>query len=116
MRGVGRKKITKRLQRPLFFPRFVIRHQFGLHVAGHLLVVAELHSEEASAGSHGANLDRVGMQFGQRNLGANDLKLALRIHALDFASAAGNIAHDVAHVVFGDGHFDVINRLENDRI
>ena len=59
-----------------------------------------------------AQVGGVAEHLGQRHLGADDLRVAARLHALDVAAAAGEVAHDVAHELLGRVDLDRHDRLE----
>src|SRR5436190_23813270 len=41
----------------------------------------------------------------------NELKAAIHVHTLDFATPTGEIAHNFAHAIFGYLDFDQMNRF-----
>ena len=65
----------------------------------------------ASAGKR-AQGTCIAVEFLRGNFGANDLKLALDVHAENSAAPAREIAHDFAHAILGNPHFDHIDRFE----
>src|SRR4030095_8953542 len=54
----------------------------------------------------------IAVEFHRGNLGADDLKLSLDICAEHSPAAAGKVAHDFAHAIFGNAHLDHIDRFE----
>src|SRR5918992_2046218 len=63
----------------------------------HLGVVVELHGEGGPTLGLAPHGGRVPEHLRERNHRADDLPAASRIHALDVAAPAREVAHDVAH-------------------
>src|SRR5712691_11303994 len=77
------------------------------------LVVRELHRVRGSTLGHAAQIGGVTEHFGERHLGAHDLRVAARLHTFYLASATVEIAHDVAQEIVGCGYFDLHHGFED---
>src|SRR5512141_812020 len=84
-------------------------------LARDFLVVIHPRLEHAAAAGLGPQHGRVRVELRRRNKCANHLVVSYCFHPRDLASPRGDIAHDVAHAIFGDPHLDVENRLEENR-
>src|SRR5688572_24033958 len=87
----------------------------------HFGVVAELHRGRRAPLGHAAQIRHVPEHLGERHEGAHDLGLvadgaATALHPLDLATAAVEVADDVAHELLGHRHLDPHDRLEDGRI
>src|SRR5215208_4867412 len=76
----------------------------------------ELHGECSAALGLGAHGRRVTEHLGERHHGADNLPAAAGIHSLYMAAPRREIAHHVAHELFGHHDLDVHNGLEKDRV
>jgi len=74
--------------------------------------VRELEGERTATAGHRAQVGRVLESFGHGHMRADDLILAIGLHALDPTAALIEIADDVAHAVVRAGHLDLHNGLE----
>src|SRR5260221_8215054 len=108
--GNRRRAYRKRLLlRPRLFRRF---DHLLLELARHLFVMAEIFRVNAAAAGERAKLARVPVELLRGNFGADDLKLSIHIDAENPPAPARQIAHDLAHAVFGNAHLDGEDRLE----
>src|SRR5258708_5693072 len=80
------------------------------------LVMVELHGVVGAALRHAAQLGRVPEHVAQRHLRLDHLGGGPRRHAEDVATAAGEVAHHVAHEVLGHGDLDLHDRLQQGRL
>src|SRR5215210_1918490 len=87
----------------------------GRDALGHLGVVVELHGEGGAALGLGAHGGCVPEHLGERHHRADDLPAAARVHTLDLASPCREVAHNVAHELFGYDDLDVHYWLQQDR-
>src|SRR6476646_11313190 len=62
-------------------------------------VMKELHRIGGASLAHGAHIRCVTEHLGERDAGADDLRVAPRLHALDLPTARVDVADHVAHVV-----------------
>src|SRR6056297_3664755 len=92
----------------------LLDHGLG-DVIGHLGVLLELHRVSGAALRHGAQLRRIAEHLRQRHLGADDLAHGRIIQALRQAAPAVQVAHDVAHVLFGRDDLHLHDGLEQYR-
>src|SRR5688572_15331213 len=81
-----------------------------------LLVVGELEREVAASAGHRAQVGRVAEHLGHRDVGLDDLRVALRLGTQHLAAAAVQVADDVAHVLVGHDHADRHDGLEQHRL
>src|SRR5215471_21116144 len=90
--------------------------RFGDHallgLAWHFFVANELLGVDAASAGKRAQSASIAIQFHRGNLGADNLKLSLDIRAENSPAAAGKIAYDFAHAIFGNPHLDRIDGLE----
>src|SRR5918995_2708586 len=76
----------------------------------------ELHSERSAALGLGAHGRRVTEHLGERHHRADDLAAAAGVHTLYVATPGREVAHHVAHELFGHHYLDVHNGLQKDRV
>src|SRR5215204_2987627 len=76
----------------------------------------ELHGECSAALGLGAHGRRVTEHLGERHHGADDLTAAAGVHTLYVATPSREIAHHVAHELFGHHDLDVHHGLQKDRV
>src|ERR671921_1179451 len=88
----------------------------GRYALRHLGVMIELHGECRAALGLGAHGRRVTEHLGERHHGADNLSAAAGVHTLNVAAPGREVAHHVAHELFGHHHLDVHNGLEKDRV
>src|SRR6266545_183301 len=79
-------------------------------------VVSELHGVRRTTLRLGAEVGRVPEHLRERHEGLDHLHARARVHRVDLAAAAVQVADDVAHVVVGRHHLDRHDRLEKDRV
>src|SRR5215510_7810807 len=85
-------------------------------VARDLGVMRKLHRIARPALGHRPQVRGVAEHLGERDEGAHDLGRATRIHPLDLAATAVQVADDVAHELLGHRDLDPHHGLEDDRI
>src|SRR5215216_2539872 len=84
----------------------------GRDALGHLGVVVELHGEGGPTLGLAPHGGRVPEHLRERHHRADDLPAAPRVHALDLAAPAREVAHDVAHEHLGHDDLDVHYRFQ----
>jgi len=75
--------------------------------------VAELLGVQTASAGEGAQVGGVVVQLHLRHLGPDDLERSLGVHAQDFASAAGEVAHDGTHEFLGHADIDLGDGLKH---
>src|SRR5262249_18473938 len=85
------------------------------YFARHLFIMIKLLAVDASPLRHGAQVRGITEELFQRTESADDLMRSVRIHPENLSPPAGDVAHDVSHVLVRDYHFNFVNRLEEDR-
>src|SRR6266511_496248 len=80
------------------------------------LVTVELHGERGATLGRGTQVGRVAEHRGERNAGANRLRISPRLWAFDPAGARIEISHHVAEVLLGRADLHGHDRLENLRL
>src|SRR5215210_6906498 len=88
----------------------------GRDALGHLGVVVELHGEGGPPLGLAPHGGRVPEHLRERHHRPDDLAAAPRVHALDVAAPAREVAHDVAHKLLGHDDLDVHYRFEQNRV
>src|SRR5215211_4467742 len=88
----------------------------GRDALGHLGIMIELHGERRAALGLGAHGRRVAEHLGERDHRADNLPTAAGVHTLYLATPRREVAHHVAHELFGHDDLDVHNGLQKDRV
>src|ERR671915_42654 len=88
----------------------------GRDALGHHGVVVELHGEGGPPLGLAPHGGCVSEHLRERHHRPDDLTAASRVHALDVAASAREVAHDVAHELLGHDDLDVHYRLEQNRV
>jgi hypothetical protein len=86
-----------------------------LLLARHFFVVAELFQMHTASAGQRPQYAGVAVKFLGRHVRFDDLKTSIRVHALNPAAPARQIAHHFAHAIFGNTNLDVVNRLQQTR-
>src|SRR4029079_10115607 len=76
-------------------------------------VVTELHRRRRPALGHRPQVRDVAEHLGERNERPDDLRVRARLHPLDLAAAAVQVADHVAHELLGHRDLDPHDRLED---
>src|SRR5436190_21059568 len=90
--------------------------EFGGQVARDLGVVAEFHRGRCATLGHAPQIGHVAEHLRERDERPDDLRRSARLHPLDLAAAAVDVADHVAHELFGHRDLDPHDRLEDGRI
>src|SRR5918998_5500959 len=88
----------------------------GRDALGHLGVVVELHGEGGPPLGLAPHGGCVSEHLRERHHRPDDLTAASRVHALDMAAPAREVAHDVAHELLGHDDLDVHYWFQQDRV
>ena len=76
--------------------------------------MVELHCELSAALRAGTEFRRITEHFGQRHFRVDDLRAVPVIRTENGAAAAGNVAHQIAEIIFGGDDLHLHDRLEQD--
>src|SRR5215212_11352924 len=88
---------------------------FLAHVRRRLLVAIEVHRIGRAPLRARAEVGGITEHLRERYARVDDLRAAAVFLRLNLAAPARKVAHDVAHVLLGDDHFDPHDRLEQYR-
>src|SRR5258705_10047279 len=85
---------------------------FVLLVARHFLVMIEFLFMHATASRQRAESAGIAVELLGRDVGLDQLKAPLHVHAMNLAATAGEVAHYFAHRILGNADFDHMDGFE----
>ena len=94
----------------------VLCDNFIADVLWNSLVGVELHGVASTTLSLGAKIGCITEHLAQWHLGTNNLGVTAILHALDLAATAGEVAHNIAHVLLRRFNLNLFDRLEENWI